>query len=179
MLPIRFWCHYYGSLESAFLSAFTREADLGKHYKMLLSSLSAEATKVDTRDVCQLQFENLEELQLLYSESYPGNYFTDFMLMTGKYFGIRQNGVLVSVCGVHVYSLEYQICALGNIATHPKYRGKGFSKKCIVRLIQSLEEKVKVITLNVKSDNTTAIHLYSKIGFEISYEYYEASFARK
>ena len=55
------------------------------------------------------------------------------MLETGKYFGIRREGILVSVAGIHVYSPEYDVAALGNITTHPDFRGQGLGRKVTAR----------------------------------------------
>jgi ribosomal protein S18 acetylase RimI-like enzyme len=62
---------------------------------------------------------------------------------------------------------------LGNIVTHPDYRGRGFAKAVIAALCQSLFERADNIGLNVKADNAAAITLYEKLGFEIIATYYE------
>lgn len=80
---------------------------------------------------------------------------------------------LVSVAGVHVYSEEYKVAAVGNIVTHPDYRGNGLGKSVTARLCQSLLEKVDHVGLNVKSDNNTAISVYKGLGFEIVGDYWE------
>jgi predicted GNAT family acetyltransferase len=95
------------------------------------------------------------------------------MLRTKQYFGLRLKNRLLSVAGIHVYSEKYKVAALGNIVTHPDYRGKGYSKAVTARLCQSLAEHVDNIGLNVKADNTAAISMYRKLGFEIVGTYFE------
>ena len=51
--------------------------------------------------------------------------------------------------------------------------GKGFGKAVTAGLCQSLSRHVDNIGLNVKADNTAAIALYEKLGFEIIDTYYE------
>jgi predicted GNAT family acetyltransferase len=67
---------------------------------------------------------------------------------------------------VHVYSRRYRVAALGNIATHPDYRGKGYGKVVAARVCKSLLNDIDHIGLNVKTDNKGAIRCYQKLGFE-------------
>ncbi len=89
------------------------------------------------------------------------------MLETRQYFGLRVNGRLVSVAGVHVYSEQYRVAAIGNVVTHPAHRNKGYGTLVTARLCQSLLETVEHIGLNVKADNAPAMACYRRLGFEI------------
>jgi len=55
------------------------------------------------------------------------------------------------------------------VAVHPSYRGKGIAKillrTCLDTLIQ---EKVRIVELDVELTKREAIHLYEKFGFKIS-----------
>jgi ribosomal protein S18 acetylase RimI-like enzyme len=116
---------------------------------------------------------DLTDILSLYERSYPGNWFDSRMLETGQYFGLRQEGHLVSIAGIHVYSPVYRVAALGNITTDPAYRGHGFGRATTARLCQSLRQTVDHIGLNVKAGNRAAIHLYQQLGFEIVASYGE------
>ena len=74
---------------------------------------------------------------------------------------------MVGISGIHVYSSEYKVAALGNIATHPDYRGQQIGFKLTSKLCNDLKKSVDYIGLNVRSDNEIAIKCYKKIGFEI------------
>ncbi|EKD26929.1 MAG: hypothetical protein ACD_79C00967G0007 [uncultured bacterium] len=57
-------------------------------------------------------------------------------------------------------------CELHNIAIHPDYRGKGFSKLLIQSFFELLKgKKIANIYLEVRQNNLTAINLYQKTGF--------------
>ena len=86
---------------------------------------------------------------------------------------LRRDDKLVSVAGVHVYSEAYKVAALGNITTHPAYRGQGLARIVTARLCRSLLETVDYIGLNVKVDNQSAISLYQRLGFEPVCTYHE------
>jgi predicted GNAT family acetyltransferase len=95
------------------------------------------------------------------------------MLETKQYYGIRRFGELVSVAGVHVYSRRYRVAALGNVTTHPDYRGRGYGRIVTARVCQSLLRDIEHIGLNVKADNISAIKCYERLGFEVINSYGE------
>jgi predicted GNAT family acetyltransferase len=96
------------------------------------------------------------------------------MLETGHFYGIRRDHTLVSVAGVHVYSPLYKVGVVGNVTTHPDYRGKGLGTAVCARLCQQLLQTAEHIGLNVKADNVAAIASYKRLGFEVVGEYEEA-----
>jgi predicted GNAT family acetyltransferase len=94
------------------------------------------------------------------------------MVQTGWYYGIRQEQAIVSVAGVHVYSAQYKVAALGNVTTHPSVRGRGLARTVCARLCQDLiQNGVEQIGLTVKTDNAPAIALYTILGFELIAEF--------
>jgi ribosomal protein S18 acetylase RimI-like enzyme len=126
----------------------------------------------------QLGEEDEEELLDFYQIAYPNGYFDPYMLRTGKYYGIKIDNKIQSVAGIHVYSKHYSIAVLGNIATLPSTRGKGFASKCIIRLLESFKSNIH-IGLNVKKDNFSAVNLYKRLGFLIHLPYEEGLFEKK
>jgi ribosomal protein S18 acetylase RimI-like enzyme len=175
-LPRKFYVHLSEDMDGIISDYYQLEFH-GTFNKMLLRHPS-RLRDIDTSEVVRLDNSDLEDMMILYQTSYPGNWFDPKILDTGQFFGIRRNTQLVSVAGIHVYSPEYQIAALGNITTHPQFRGKGLATSVCARLCQSLWEKeIDHIGLNVKSDNMNAITSYKKFGFEHvgTYQEYTAS----
>ncbi|MHC4111668.1 MAG: GNAT family N-acetyltransferase [Planctomycetota bacterium] len=177
LLPGRFHAHLSHGLAEVFDEQYEFEY-FQKHYKMALSDKS-RSRDVDCSQVISLTANDLDQLLRLYKEAYPGNWFNPRMLETDQYFGIRKENELITVAGVHVYSQKYKVASLGNIVTHPNYRGNGLAKAATARLCQSLTETVDHIGLNVKADNTPALSLYKNLGFEKVTPYHECMiFAR-
>lgn len=173
-LPEKFYCHLTPGLINVFSENEIIE-DLGLHYKMTLKELNTDI-KIDENKIRQLTPDDYEVIKSFYSVSYPGNWFDKRMLETGMYYGYfenDENGSLLGIAGIHVYSPEYKIAALGNITTHPKHRGKGISTQVTYKLCSELLKKVEHIGLNVMPDNEAAIKCYKKIGFEVTAEYEE------
>ncbi|MBD3233490.1 MAG: GNAT family N-acetyltransferase [candidate division Zixibacteria bacterium] len=170
-LPKKLYGHLTGGLDNTMRNFFKLESH-GKHFKMgLLKTGIIE--KEDTSPVERLTLEDIDEIMQLYELSYPGHWFESHMLQTGHYYGIWNNHRLISVAGVHVYSPRYNVAALGNITTHPKWRGKGLGTKVTAHLCKELMKSVEYIGLNVKCDNSSAINCYRNLGFEITHEYHE------
>jgi ribosomal protein S18 acetylase RimI-like enzyme len=178
LLPGRFYCHLSCGLSEALERQYRLEVH-GLYYKMGLTRPGQLPERAHLEAVV-LSKADLPELQAFYAASYPGNWFEPQMLDTNQYCGLRVDGVLVSVAGVHVYSPVYKVAALGNVATAPAHRGKGWARDVTGQLCRRLLASVDHIGLNVKADNGAAIACYRSLGFEIvgSYEEFMASLAR-
>jgi ribosomal protein S18 acetylase RimI-like enzyme len=177
LLPYRFYAHLSPGLETVLGTTHDLESH-GEHYKMALSE-EALTSWNDCSGVVRLSMKDLTAIQALYKESYPENWFDTRMLETGQYFGIMEENRLISIAGIHVYSPQYKVAALGNITTLPTYRNKGYGSRVTAMLCQSLCREGIRIGLNVKIDNHTAISCYKKIGFEIFASYGEFMVQRK
>ncbi len=176
-LPARIYAHLSPGLESALHPLFASDLK-GNHLKMHLQ-LSTGALPPISSDVLNLTIDDTRELKSFYHEVYPGNWFDPRMLETGQYFGVRDNGRLVAAGGVHVYAPNYGVAALGNIATHPDFRGRGLATHVTAGIVRSLRRTVDAIGLNVKADNAAAIACYSKLGFVEIARYNELSLVKK
>ena len=177
LIPDQIYSHLSPGIEGIFARYYSI-TDHGLHYKMNQVNPS-QVKKVNTADTRLITQDHLEEVQTLFSDSYPGNAFDPRMVNTGQYYGIWNNKCLVCVGGVHVFSQKYKVAALGNITTHPEYRNQGLGRTITAKLCQSLSKKVDQIGLNVKADNEPGLHLYQSLGFQISSKYGEYSLKKR
>ena len=129
----------------------------------LLTSSSGWSTPTrspahDTAERVLLSSADLAEVEGFYERAYPGTWFQPRMLETGRYVGIRRSGELACVAGVHVWSPEWRVACLGNVATVPAARGEGLATAACAGLCRILlEDGIDVISLNVRADNAAAI----------------------
>jgi len=128
--------------------------------------LTQKVSAPDDKNIRKLGVLDLPIIQKFYKISYPNNWFDSRMLLTDKYYGYFIHNQLIGISGVHVYSAEYKAAVLGNIATHPQYRGQQIGTKLTSALCSDLQQTVDVIGLNVKANNEYAIKCYEKIGFK-------------
>src|SRR5690554_6354998 len=169
LLPGRFYAHLGEGLVQMF-----GKSNILEHYGINLKLvLLKKLSPPGTSPVSRLTLADLSAIEQLYAMAYPGNWFNSRMLLSGKYFGYFVNDILVGVAGIHVYSAEYKVAALGNITTHPDFRNRGIGKILTQTLCYDLQKDVEVIGLNVRSDNSYAIQLYKSLGFEIAGTYEE------
>lgn len=128
---------------------------------------------VNTPDAIPLTREHLSQLQALYQATdIPA--FGAYQLEQGFFYGIIADGKLVSAAGTHVVSAEHNVAGVGNIATLPAYRGRGFAAQTTTAVCRALfEAGIKTVILNVKQDNAPAVHVYQKLGFQPYCSYWE------
>ena len=123
--------------------------------------------------------DDLDEVLAFYARAYPGTWFEPRMLETRRYVGIRDAGGLACVAGVHVWSPEWRVAALGNVATLPEARGRGLATAACAHLCRVLlDDGIDTISLNVRADNAAAIAAYERLGFAQAADYVEVPLSR-
>lgn len=172
LLPRRFYAHLSQDALPALATTYHLEGH-GLYDKMGLTD-TGRLTALDTSAIVSLSTADLDPINALYQAAYPDTWFVPRMLETGRYYGIYEDGRLLTIAGVHVYSPEYKVAAIGNVTTHPEARGRGLATMTCARLCQALlSDGIDTIGLNVRADNTAAIRAYQKLGFERVGEYGE------
>lgn len=161
-LPDRFYVH----IASAQLSLLSSKFAVSGLKKMVRMAILREQYRPFPRsmEVVRIGHADTGALLMLYRQ-YPDNLFEPYQLESGYYFGIRENGKLVSVAGVHALSPKYGVAAIGNIVTDASYRGQGLSTQCTSALVEALFETVPLVTLNVEDTNQAARRTFEKLGF--------------
>ncbi|GAB3935477.1 hypothetical protein GCM10027614_10270 [Micromonospora vulcania] len=137
LLPARLYAHLSPGLSEVLGGSFRVESR-GVHYRMALTDPDRLAAVAPAGVV--LGAADLPLLGRLYAQAYPENWFDPRMLDTGQYVGVREGGELVAVAGVHVWSPVYRVAALGNVATHPRWRGRGLAAAVVAALCVRLRE---------------------------------------
>lgn len=75
---------------------------------------------------------------------------------------------LIAVAGTHLVSSTYGVAAVGNVFTHPDYRGRGYGAAATSAVVtELLAHGIRDIVLNVGEDNAPALHPYERLGFEL------------
>jgi ribosomal protein S18 acetylase RimI-like enzyme len=177
LLPRRLYAHLSPGLLASLADVYEAEGH-GRHYKLMLRDPGRMAA-LDTSATLRLRQDDLPEVTALYAAAYPGNWFDPRMLETGHYYGLRENGRLASIAGVHVFSPQYRVAAIGNVTTLPAYRGRGLASRVMARLCAELAREVDHIGLNVAAANQAAVACYERLGFALAAEYDEVGLAAR
>jgi predicted GNAT family acetyltransferase len=168
-LPLRLYAHVTPFLLETLEARYHVESH-GLHLKMGLTDL----TRLGTAPAMLLGPSDLDEITAFYERAYPGTWFVPRMLETGRYVGLRHDGELSCVAGVHVFSPAWRAAALGNVATLPRLRRHGLATRACGALCRLLlDDGIDTIALNVRADNAPAIAAYRRLGFEAAGEYVE------
>ena len=177
LMPSAVYAHLAPGVDRLF-SELYQMVPHGRHLKMVYRS-PEKIRDIDTSDVVPLNREHLPAIEKLYAAAYPGNFFDIRMLDTNLYYGIWAGDILLCAAGIHTYSPQYGVAAIGNVTTLPEMRGRGMATKVCARLLSALQTNVDVIALNVKADNVAAIQVYQRLGFDAVAEYDECELYRR
>ena len=175
-LPSEVYAHVTAELVVA-LAPFAPTSPPAEHRKLGL----VDPSRLDGHPdgAVPLGPDDLEEVVAFYARAYPGTWFEPRMLETRRYVGIRDSGGLACVAGVHVWSPEWRVAALGNVATLPEARGRGLATAACAQLCRVLlADGIDTISLNVRTDNAAAIAAYEKLGFAEAADYVEVPLSR-
>ena len=91
----------------------------------------------------------------------------------------ESDGELVAVAGTHLVAPHWGVAAVGNVYTHPGYRGRGYGRAVTGAVTAELLGRGLQVVLNVERDNQAALHLYTKLGYHVHGPYYEGIGVRK
>ncbi len=129
--------------------------------------------------VMRLDVSHMPLLEELYSYG-GGDAFRQRSLQLGVFYGVFDAGQLVSVAGTHIVSDNERIAALGNVMTHPDYRGQGLATLASGAVCEALlKGGIELIGLSVSRSNKAAIRVYEKIGFKRRVPFFEGTATRR
>ncbi len=83
----------------------------------------------------------------------------------GHYFGIFENGQLVSMAGQRLHVFDY--AEISAVCTHPDHTGKGYARQLLLHQIYRIRSASGIPFLHVREDNERAIKVYENSGFSI------------
>jgi predicted GNAT family acetyltransferase len=135
----------------------------------------------------RLTARDLPELNRIYRMA-SATAFAAYQLESGIFYGIKVNGRLVSTAGTHIISPTQRIVAVGNVFTHPHFRGRGYAQAVTGAVTaEALRgfgpdapgQPEAMAILNVRADNTPAIRAYMKLGYRSACDFIEAHGSRR
>jgi len=123
--------------------------------------------------------DHTEQLTALYACG-GENAFDPRQVPGGAFHGVFERGHLVAAAGTHLISPTYGLAAVGNVFTHPNFRGRGCATTATSAVVAELLSRgIRDIVLNVNRKNETAIRIYERLGFELYSPFYEGTAVRE
>jgi len=146
-------------------------------WRMTLEPSDFRPAKWD--EVVRLSANHVDGLNRLYAAG-GGNAFQPRQVSDGAFYGIIEHGELIAAAGTHVLSETYSAAAIGNVFTHPDYRGKGHAAAVTSAVcVDLIRRGIRTIGLNVARANAAAIRVYEKLGFVKHIPFIEGNAIRK
>jgi predicted GNAT family acetyltransferase len=119
---------------------------------------------------------DIPQMLELTGKTKPGPFFAQTYTM-GDYYGIFQHEKLVSMAGERLQLPGYT--EVSAICTDPEYLGNGYALLLTSFLAHKIQHEGNIPFLHVKTDNSRAIDVYKRAGFEIRKEIFFAIFRKK
>ncbi|MDP9469009.1 MAG: GNAT family N-acetyltransferase [Chloroflexota bacterium] len=107
---------------------------------------------------------DIDDLNRLYQLGFRAG-FASAILEDAVYYGVRIRGRLVSAAGTHVINRREGLAVVGNVMTHPDFRGHDFAKMVTGAVTAELLDQLPDVALNVHADNAPAIAAYARLGY--------------
>ena len=107
------------------------------------------------------------------------SYFTAARLAREIYFGVYSGRQLVAAAGTHVRSRGAGIAAVGNVLTRLAYRNRGMATSVTSAVTLAAFDEHCDVVLNVRQDNTTAVSVYRRLGYEVHAPFVEGPAVRR
>jgi len=119
-------------------------------------------TRSDDLEIVVLSASDVPDMVTLADLTHPGP-FRSGTYRFGLYLGIRVGGVLAAMGGQRMRLPGY--CELSAICTHPDFRGRGFARAIVMRLVDAIADEGLTAFLHVEEQNHGAQSLYATLGF--------------
>jgi len=86
------------------------------------------------------------------------------LIRSRTYLGIRHEGKLVAMAGERLKVPGFT--EVSAVCTHPDYLGKGYARVLMTEIMHGIRERGETAFLHSIKENTRAIELYKRLGFE-------------
>jgi RimJ/RimL family protein N-acetyltransferase len=106
-------------------------------------------------------------------------FYSAAVLDEGVYYGVYANQRLVAMAGTHVVAPSQGLALVGNVMTHPRYRGQGYGSVATSAVTAELLKSCPDVLLTVDARNTVAIRLYERLGYREECRLIESGARRK
>ena len=169
----------FASFRSEHRKVVQRHFMLARNELMVRMAVAGKAFRAVEGETVRLRGVDIGSVNRLYSaEGGPASY-TSRHIEDGVYYGVIQERRLVSIAGTHVDSPAERVAVVGNVFTHPLYRGGGLATVATSAVTAALLEHCDLVALTVEAVNEPALAVYRRLGYREECRLYETAAVRK
>jgi len=170
----------YATCQPQHLDVLRSVYRVSNHQPMIRMSVDAStfvaAERVRTIELTGI---DIRRINALYGAEGNPSYYIPEHVDQGVYRGVVTDGRLVAVAGTHVVSPQERVAVVGNVFTHPTYRGHGFATAATSAVTEALLEFCDLVVLTVDPTNQPAVSAYRRLGYQETCQLVEASAIRR
>lgn len=169
----------FGSLRPEHRAAIQKYFIFTRPQAMLRMSVSTEGFRSADSRAVRLTGRDISQVNRLYASESGSSSYQPRHIDEGVYHGVYIDGFLVSIAGTHVVSYAEGIAVVGNVFTHPMYRGGGLATIATGATTATLLERCPLVVLTVERENEPAVRVYQRLGYETQCTLHETPLIRK
>lgn len=157
--------HTFLTCEPGHLDTVLAHFDLEQRQTMIRMQVTAETFRPCDMDIRRLDGSDTREINRLYRTDGVASYYSPRQIDDAIYYGAERDGSLVAVAGTHVISQASAIAVVGNVYTHPRYRGQHLAQAATGAVTAQLLQFCREVVLSVDPTNAAAVRAYERLGY--------------
>lgn len=169
----------FGSLYPEHRQVIEKYFVVTKPQTMYRMSVTRESFKPVPSEARRLRGVDVHDVNRIYSIEGGATGYRPGHLEEGVYYGIEADGRMRSIAGTHVVSRSEGVAVVGNVFTHPRWRGGGLATAVTSAVTQEVLEYCDLVVLTVEEQNSPALNIYLKLGYETQCILHETPLIRK
>ena len=151
--------------EVSHLDTVLRYFDLEQRQTMIRMHVTADTFKPAEGEARRMNGRDVRAINALYRTDGVPSFYSSRQIDDSVYFGAEQDGRLVSIAGTHVISAVSAIAVVGNVYTHPAYRGQHLAQITTSAVTERLLRSCREVVLSVDPTNKAAVRAYERLGY--------------
>jgi RimJ/RimL family protein N-acetyltransferase len=161
------------------LETMLRYFDLDQRQTMIRMHATVSTFQPIDGPVRRLTGADVRAINRLYRSEGVPSFYSGRQIDQAVYFGVERDGELIAVAGTHVISQASAIAVVGNVYTHPDYRGQRFAQCTTGAVTEQLLQSCRDVVLSVDPTNAAAVRAYERLGYKEAARLIEGAATRR
>ena len=157
--------HTFLTCQPQHLEIVQRHYVLPEVYNMARMRVDRDTFTPSPGNARRLSGRDVRRINRLYRSDGTPAFYTAQNIDDAVYFGAFDGDTLIAVAGTHVVAQSQGIAVIGNVFTHPRYRGEGWGTIVTSAVTRQLLHSGREAVLSVEPENDRAVRAYQTLGF--------------